>query len=201
MLVVGLTGQLATGKSTVASMFARLGAKIISSDSIVHQALRRNGPCYTLLVRTFGDEIKARAGIDRKKLAALVFADTKKLKRLEGIIHPVVRTAIRQKLAEYKKRAPAAIIIIEVPLLFEVGFDRCTDTTIVVVASQSQQIERAQRRLKLTRTQVRQRIQAQMPLRDKIRRADIIIDNTTTQQQTQKQVSAIWQKLIQRRRK
>ncbi len=200
MLVIGLTGQLATGKSTVARMFARLGAKIISSDSIVHQALRRNGPCYTPLTRTFGDKIKARAGIDRKKLAALVFNDTKKLKRLEGIIHPVVRAAIRQKLVEYKKRAAQAIII-EVPLLFEAGFDRYTDTTIVVVATQGQQIERAQRRLGLTRAQARQRIQAQMPLRDKIRRADIIIDNTTTQQQTQRQVGAIWQRLIQRRKK
>lgn len=201
MLVVGLTGGLATGKSMVAAMFAALGARVISSDAIVRQALRRKGLCYAPLLRTFGTGIKGKDGIDRKKLATLVFADAKKLKRLEAIIHPVVRTVIRQKLAAYKKRTSRAVVVIEVPLLFEAGFDRDMDTTIVVVAPRKQQIQRARARLKLTRTQALRRIKAQLPLRDKIRRADMIIDNASTQQQTKKQVNAIWQKLTQRRKK
>ena len=198
MLVVGLTGGLATGKSTVTAMFARLGAKVIDADRIVHRELRRGGCCYAPVIRAFGTQIAGESGIDRKKLAAVVFNDKRKLKRLERIVHPTVRSGVNEELKKYRG---GEIAVIEVPLLFEAGFNRYVDTTIVVTASRRSQIERSRRSLKITRTEALRRIKAQMPLRDKIRRADIIIDNSKTKTQTHKQVKAIWQKLTQRAKK
>ena len=198
MLVVGLTGGLATGKSTVAEMFARLGAKVMDADKIVHKQMLRGGRCYAPIIRTFGREAGGKNGIDRKKLAAIVFRDRRELKRLEGIVHPEVRRGIQEELKKYRG---IEIAIIEVPLLFEAGFDRYVDTTIMVTASRRSQIARSRRSLNVTRTEALRRIHAQMPLREKIRRADIIIDNNATKQQTHKQVKAIWQKLTQRAKK
>ena len=198
MLVIGLTGGLATGKSTVTAAFARLGAKVVDTDKIVHKEMRRGGRCYAPIVRTFGKQVAGPKGIDRKKLAAIVFSDSHKLKRLEKIVHPKVGLGIKEEL---KKHGNSGIAVIEVPLLFEAGFDRYVDTTVVVTAKRDAQIARAQKSLKLTRTEALRRISAQMPLRDKIRRADIIIDNSTTKTQTHKQVKAIWQKLTQRAKK
>lgn len=198
MLVVGLTGGFATGKSTVAAMFARLGAKVIDTDKIVHKEMRRGGRCCAPIIRAFGRQVAGKDGIDRKKLGEIVFADRQKLKRLERIVHPKVRSGINEELKKYRGRE---IAVIEVPLLFEAGFDRCVDTTIVVTASRRGQVERSRRSLKVTRTEAMRRISAQMPLRDKIRRADIIIDNSKTKTQTHKQVKAIWQKLTQRAKK
>ena len=198
MLVVGLTGGLASGKSTVAKMFARLGAKVIDTDRIVHKEMRRTGRCYAPIIRAFGKQVVAKSNIDRRKLAAVVFSDKRKLKRLERIVHPKVRLGINEELKKYRGNV---IAIIEVPLLFEAGFDRYVDTTIVVMARRNTQIDRSARSLKLTRTEALRRINTQMPLRDKIRRADIIIDNSKTKTQTHKQVKAIWQKLTQRVKK
>lgn len=198
MLVVGLTGGFATGKSTVAAMFARLGAKVIDTDKIVHKEMRRGGRCHAPIIRAFGRQVAGKDGIDRKKLGEIVFADRRKLKRLERIVHPKVRSGINEELKKYRGRE---IAVIEVPLLFEAGFDRYVDTTIVVTASRRSQVERSRRSLKVTRTEAMRRISAQMPLRDKIRRADIIIDNSKTKTQTHKQVKAIWQKLTQRVKK
>ena len=198
MLVVGLTGGLATGKSTAAAMFARLGARVIDTDGIVHKEMRRGGRCYAPIIRAFGARVAGDNGIDREKLAGIVFNDRRKLKRLEGIVHPKVRLGISEEL---KKCRGKGIAVIEVPLLFEAGFDRCVDTTIVVTSRRDAQINRSHKSLKLTRTEALRRIKAQMPLRDKIRRADIIIDNSKTKTQTHKQVKAIWQKLTQRAKK
>ena len=179
-------------------MFARLGARVIDADGIVHKEMRRGGRCYAPVIRTFGKQVAGGSGIDRKKLAAVVFSDRRKLKLLERIVHPKVRLGIQEELKKYRG---GEIAVIEVPLLFEAGFNRYVDTTIVVTASRRSQIERSRRSLKITRTEALRRIKAQMPLRDKIRRADIIIDNSTTKQQTHKQVKAIWQKLTQRAKK
>ena len=179
-------------------MFARLGTKVIDTDKIVHREMRRGGRCYAPIVRGFGKQVVGKNGIDRKKLATIVFNDRRELKRLERIVHPKVGLGIKEEL---KKYGNSGIAVIEVPLLFEAGFDRYVDTTIVVTARRSAQISRAAKSLKLTRTEALRRINAQMPLRDKIRRADIIIDNSKTKTQTHKQVKAIWQKLTQRAKK
>lgn len=201
MLVVGITGGLSTGKSTVAAMLARLGAKVINADRIVHEQMRRTGGCYAPVIKAFGPAIAGKDGIDRKKMAELVFNDKRTLKRLEAIVHPKVLVKIIERVKGYKKETSRGIVVIDVPLLFESGFDRYVDTTMVVSARRSDQLDRARKALNITRTEALRRIHAQMPLRDKIRLADIIIDNSTTRTQTQKQVKAIWQKLTQRAKK
>ena len=155
MLVVGLTGGLATGKSTAAAMFARLGARVIDTDGIVHKEMRRGGRCYAPVIRAFGARVAGDSGIDREKLAGIVFNARRKLKRLEGIVHPKVRLGINAELKKYK-----GIAVIEVPLLFEAGFDRYVDTTIVVTSRRDAQINRSHKSLKLKSTEALRRITA-----------------------------------------
>lgn len=199
MLIVGITGSLGTGKSTVASMFARLGAKVIDADRITHGLLRKNGACYHSVLRAFGGCVAGPRGIDRAKLAGLVFNNPARLKKLDGIIHPRVYIQMKKEVAAFQKNAK--VVIVDVPLLFESGFDAYVDVAIVVTARRKDQIARAMGRLGITRADVLCRIRAQMPLKDKIRRADIIIDNSETKTQTRKQVERIWQRLLQKKEK
>lgn len=200
MLAIGLTGGLASGKSTVASMFARLGAKVMDADRIAYEMTKPGGRCFKPIVKKFGKGILSKKRIDRRKLAAIVFADKNKLKQLERIVHPVVQNEIREKIQQEKRRGEHKLMVIEVPLLFESGINRDVDLTIVVKSKTSQQIQRAVNHIKITRQEARRRIQNQMPLTDKIRLADIIIDNSHSKQTTQKQVQRIWQKLLIRKK-
>ena len=191
MRVFGLTGSLGSGKSTAASMFARCGARIVDSDRIAHGLIAASGNCYRPVVRAFGREILTNGRIDRKKLGRSVFNDRKALLRLERIVHPAVRKEIIKEVKKNKRK----IIIVDVPLLFESGFDRMMDCTIVVKAGRKKQIERARRKLKVTRAEVLKRINRQWPQSEKIRRADFIINNNGTIQQLNQQVRKIWQKI------
>lgn len=195
MRVIGLTGSLATGKTTVANMFAQLGAKVIDADKIAHALLKEGSPCYGKVVRTFGKVILRGKNIDRPKLADLVFADKRRLTQLESIIHPYVRRETKRRITKYAKHNRSAVIVLNVPLLFETRMDQMTDATVVVKAGQNTQIERAVKNLKLTKAEALRRIRAQMPLKDKIRKADFIIHNNGSLTDTKKQVKQIWEKL------
>lgn len=196
-IVVGLTGSLSTGKSTVASMLEEKGAKRLDADAIVHRIMRPRGACFEAVVDAFGEDILNRGAIDRRKLGTLVFKDFKKLDKLVGIIHPVVKKELREKVQGYKKRFKRAVIVIDVPLLFESGLYRDVDVTLVVKTTRTVQLARATGNFGLTTAEARRRIQAQWPLTKKIRMADIIIDNSGTREQTKKEVERIWQKLRQ----
>lgn len=199
MLIVGITGSLGTGKSTVASMFARLGAEVIDTDRIVHEQLKKGGACYRPVVRAFGRSLVGPQGVDRAKLAGVVFQDPDLLKKLVGIVHPRVYIQMKKEVAALKERAK--VVVVEVPLLFESGFDAYVDVAVVVTARRKDQLARATGRLKITRAEALRRIRAQMPLQDKIRWADIIIDNSKTKTQTREQVKRIWQRWLQKRKK
>lgn len=201
MLVVGVTGSLGTGKSTVAGMLARRGAKVISADAIAHALLRPKGGCSREVLKVFGPGILADRQIDRRKLADIVFKDRKALKVLTGIIHPQVRWEIQKEIVHLKKTAPRSIVVVDVPLLFEAGLNRQMDVTITVKAGRENQLKRSTKGLGISKAEALRRIRAQMPLRKKIRLADIIIDNNATITETQKQVKAIWQKLLQKKRR
>ena len=192
MLIIGLTGSLATGKSTVASLFRDRGAKVIDADRIAHQLMKRNGNCYKAIVQKFGKGILTKGSIDRKKLAAVVFADSRKRKTLERIIHPAVTKEIRKSIELFKKRSSKGIVVLDVPLLFESGLDQYVDVIIVVKARRIDQITRAVNHLKITKKEAQRRIAAQMPLNEKIRRADIIIDNNQSKRKTKNEVDEIW---------
>ncbi len=196
MLVVGLTGSFGTGKSTVASMFAKFGAAVIDADEIVHRMMRKGGNCYAPIIKAFGTNMATPDGIDRRKLAAIVFQNKKKLSRLAGIVHPKAGLEIARQINHFRQKDSHQIIVLEVPLLFESGFDRYADVTIVVKTAQHRQVTRALAKMNITRAQALCRIRAQMPLKDKIRLADFIIDNNHSKTNTLRQVQKLWQELL-----
>ncbi|MFA5059858.1 MAG: dephospho-CoA kinase [Candidatus Omnitrophota bacterium] len=195
MLIVGITGSLATGKTTVAKMFKRYGAKILDADQMAHQALDSNRQCFLSIVRYFGKEILDGKRIDRKKLADIVFEDPKKLKKLVSIIHPVVVKEIRAQVTQLKKSKKSGVLVLDVPLLIEAGLHKWVDFLIVVKAGQKKQVERAVKGKNIASQQAVQRIKSQMPLSEKIKLADIVIDNNKSLTETRRQVSAIWARL------
>ncbi len=195
--IIGITGQLATGKTTVATMFSEeAGAQVINADLLAHRALRNQGACFKKVVKAFGADILHEGQIDRKKLAAIVFASPAKLKKLESILHPFVIRETRRHISLIKKAGPK-VIVLDVPLLFESGMDKLADLTIAVKAGKQIQLARCLRQ-GLSRSEAEKRMRFQWPMAENIRRADMIIDNGGTAAQTRKQIKKIWE-VLQRR--
>ena len=191
MMLVGLTGGVATGQSTVAKMFGQCGAVVIDADELAREVVKPCKPAWRKIVKTFGRGIlHPDCTINRHALGAIVFHDKKNLRRLERIIHPrVAREQIRlTKQAAKKEKAPKAVVIYDVPLLFEAGIDKRVDKVIVVTADRDTQIARLRKRNRLTRAEAIRRIHSQMPLSKKIRLADIVIDGTLPRTVGRKQV-------------
>jgi len=195
MCVIGITGSLGSGKTTVATMFADLGAKVLNADKLAHQCMRPGAVCFQPVVKMFGEGVLKAGRIDRKKVAARVFRDPKQLRKLERIIHPEVRSLLLAKIKQYKRSKRKTVVVIDVPLLFESKLNREVDIAIVVKADRVTQIMRATKLLGITRVEAERRIRAQMSLRQKIRLADMIIDNRSTLIKTKRQVKEIWEKL------
>lgn len=195
MFIVGITGGLATGKSTVSGMFARLGAKVMDADKIVHDLIKPGGKSVSQIKKTFGPQVVSEGGINRKALAEIVFKDKTKLKKLEAILHPRLRSIIKGELKKLKKNGFKGVVVLDVPLLFEAGMDRQVDMTIVVKTSRDSQIQRAVKKMNITRQQVLSRIKSQMPMKEKLQRADVVIDNSKTINETTKKVKQIWLKV------
>ena len=185
--VIGLTGNIATGKSTVAKMLEELGATAIDADALVHELQRQGTPVYDDIVAAFGPGILDQAGeIDRKALGAIVFADPAQLRRLESIVHPAV-------LIESMRRLMAAatpVAVYEAIKLIEAGRAKMCDALWVVTARPDVQLQRLMRDRHLSEAEARQRIAAQPPQSEKIRRATVIIDNSGSLEETWRQVTA-----------
>ena len=195
MLIIGVTGGFGTGKSTVAKFFGTLGAKVINADDINHTLIRRGGACFKKIIRRFGKEVVTKGDLNRRKLAEVVFNDSRKLNELCRIVYPAIIREIKRRIADYRLSHKNSIIIIDAPLLIEAGLDKICDYLVVVKAGQKQQIGRLKTRMNIERQQILKRIKAQMPLREKLKRADIIIDNSGPITKTKKEVNVIWQKL------
>src|SRR6202167_4874320 len=155
MLVIGLTGSLGTGKSTVAAMFARRGAKIIDADAITRDLLAPGKKCVKKVAKIFPGVILKPSTINRSELAKIVFNHPRELKKLTDILYPEALKVVKSQISLYKHES---LIVLDVPLLFESGWDKITDTNIVVQARRVQQIERAQKRLGITRSDVMRRL-------------------------------------------
>ncbi len=201
MFIIGLTGSLKTGKSTVAKLFKDRGVEVIDADQLAHVVINSKGKGFKKVVKVFGSEILSKGEIDRKKLARLVFNDPQALKKLEKIIHPLVIQEMRQKIRRLRKLKLKQKVLLDVPLLFETGLDRLVDFTIVVKSSRALQIKRAVQDLNISSQQAMMRIQAQMPLKEKIQWADCVIDNNGSIPNLRKKVDLIWQKVQQMKRK
>jgi dephospho-CoA kinase len=196
MLRVGLTGGLASGKSYVGHCLADMGAYLVQADEIGHQVLFPDGEAYAPVVQEFGAEILDEArNIDRRKLAAVVFHDPDRLKKLTAIVHPAVVRREDQIIAEIAKSAPDAIVVVEAAIMVETGSYRKYDRLIVVICSPEQQMERAMHRESYTREEVLARLERQLPLEEKKRLADYVIDTSGTKENTLEQTRAVYRSL------
>jgi dephospho-CoA kinase len=195
MLVVGLTGGICSGKSTVAAMFARLGAAVIDADRVAHELQEPGQPLYEAIVSAFGREVVGEDGrIDRRKLGAMVFADPKARARLEAIIHPAIVEECERRIQE-AGTSGAAVCLLDAALLIESGRQARFDMVILVEASEAVQIDRLMARMGLTRDEALQRIRLQMPREEKRRHASLVIENGGPLEETERQVKAAWERL------
>lgn len=196
MIVIGLTGGLASGKTSIARMFAGLGAKILDADLIAHRALYKNTISYQQVVKKFSKRIlNADGSINRRKLAFLAFSSDKNQRQLCSIIHPWVFEYIRKKIKKFKKDKTAKVIIIEAVLLIESGFYKDMDQIMLVKSTAGQQIERAVLNRKMTKLQVKRRMNFQLSFAQKRKYADYIINNGGTLKDTGKSVKKIWESI------
>lgn len=192
MRTIGLTGGIASGKSTVSRMLAELGAPVIDADQLARAVVEPGAEVYHEIIAAFGQQILLPDGrIDRKALGARVFADPAARKRLESIVHPAVQA---RRAARMRELAIAGhpVAVLDVPLLFEVGMDRQVDEIWVVWVDPETQLRRLMERDSLDEPAARQRMAAQWPLSEKRSRAHVIIDNTGSLEATRAQVAAAW---------
>jgi dephospho-CoA kinase len=196
MLRVGLTGGLASGKSFVGQALADLGCYLIEADQLGHQVLLPDGEAYAGVVREFGPDILDREGfIDRKKLGALVFDHPERLEKLNRLVHPPVGERQARMIAEIAQRDREAIVVVAAAILVETGSYRRFDRLIVVTCTLEQQIERAMKRGPYSREEVLARLSRQLPLEEKVRLADYVIDTSGTKENTLEQVRAVYNSL------
>jgi len=197
MLKVGLTGGIASGKSTVSEAFARLGAKVLDADEVAREVVLPGKPAWTKLRHTFGSEFFLPDGeVNRSKLRRLVFADPEQRSRLNEIVHPEVMREIDFRFEQLTSSAEHAVVLVDVPLLIEVGVAHRFDKLVVVYANESVQVMRLMQRDGLSREEARQALSVQIDLREKAKKADFVIDNSGTPEETQAQVEKVWQELL-----
>lgn len=194
MLLVGLTGGIGSGKSTVARMLERRGAVVFDADVLARQAVEPGTPAYGAIVERFGAHVLAPGGdLDREALASIVFADPAARRDLEAIVHPEVRRLFAEACEHY--RDTDAVVVLSAPLLVETGMHTAFDVLIVVSATERTQIERLMRDRGMSEEKVRARIAAQAPLEDKAAVADVLIDNEGTLEELEAQVERVWEDL------
>ncbi|HLH42360.1 MAG TPA: dephospho-CoA kinase [Bryobacteraceae bacterium] len=196
MLRVGLTGGLASGKSFVGRALADLGCLLIEADELGRLVQEPEGEAYEGIVKEFGREILTPQGsIDRRRLAQIVFHDPERLRRLSALVHPPVKVRERQMQEEFARRRPGGIAVTEAAILVETGTYREYDKLILAVCHPEQQIERAMARDGLTREEVLERLRRQMPLEQKRKYADYVIDTSGSKQDTLAQTRAVYNSL------
>mgnify|MGYP001770220808 CR=1 FL=1 len=188
MLTIGLTGGIASGKSTVAAMFRDLHIPVIDADEIAHRVTAIDGEAYQLIVETFGSDIlDSNGAIDRRKLGAIVFHDEQKRKQLNAIVHPLVRKHMLQQKEQYARRGEKAVVL-DIPLLFESNLEHLVDRILVVYVDEQIQLRRLCERNGFSFEEAWARIKSQMPLEQKRKKADAVIDNNGTIEQTKRQL-------------
>jgi dephospho-CoA kinase len=191
-VLIGLTGNIATGKSEVGRMLTELGARVIDADAVAHQVIRRGGPAYAAVVETFGPGIlRSNGEIDRARLGAVVFADAEALRRLEAIVHPEVIVRVDTLIRETSE----PVVVVEAIKLIEAGMHRTCHALWVVTCPREQQITRLMRTRGLSEAEAILRVDAQPPQAAKIALADVVIDNSHTLDETRRQVEVEWERL------
>lgn len=206
LYLIGLTGGIACGKSTVLAALQERGASTLDADRVVHELQQPGTPVYDAIVAEFGAEILSAPGgpIDRPRLGAIVFNDAAALKRLERIVHPAVRTSIRNWLAELADSArseggPRPVAVIDAIRLIEGGYTEFCDSVWIVTCTPEQQVARLRENRGMSEADARRRIAAQPPQESRLSYADVVIDNSGTPEATYKQIDAAWQQVEEQR--
>ncbi len=190
---IGLTGNIATGKSSVGRMLAELGAEVIDADLVAHTVLAPDGAAYAAVVAMFGADILAPDGsIDRRKLGEIVFADAQALASLERLTHPAIIAMIEQRMAA----STAPVVVVEAIKLLESGVADNYDAIWVTTCPETAQVARLMQSRRLTREEALRRIHAQPPQAEKLARADVVIDTSGSLDATRAQVSAAWKAIF-----
>lgn len=196
MLNVGLTGGIASGKSTVARMLVEKGAVLIDFDELTREVEEPDKPAWREIVRHFGEAVLLPGRrIDRGKLGAIVFADPVKRRILNDIVHPAVFAEWRGRLAEIERRQPDAVVLSDIPLLIEAGLEKMVDLVLLIYIPPDEQIRRLMARNGFSREEAERRVSAQMPIVQKIPRADRVIRNEGSIEETTREVERIWEEL------
>jgi dephospho-CoA kinase len=196
LLRVGLTGGLASGKSFVGHALADLGCLLIQADELGHLVMAPGGEAYDGIVREFGTEIlNADGTINRRFLASQVFGNPERLARLNALVHPPVRAREEALAAAFAERHPGGIAVTEAAILIETGRHKSYARLIVAVCGETRQIERAMARDHLTREEVLNRMHRQMPLEEKVKYADYVVDTSGTKEHTLEQTRDVYQSL------
>lgn len=193
MKKIGLTGGIASGKSTVSRWLIQHGYPVIDADKISREIVAVGEPVLRKIAEEFGDDMILPTGeLDRKKLAILVFQDDKKRVKLNALLHPLIRTRMLKELDQLEKeRARAAFL--DIPLLYESGLESWVDKIIVVYVSEINQLKRLMTRNRLAESQARARIDSQIPLSEKVKLADAVVDNNGSIEKTEAQLQRLLQ--------
>jgi dephospho-CoA kinase len=195
-LLVGLTGGIATGKSTVAETLRALGAVVIDADQLARDVVAPGEPALAEIVREFGDVRKADGTLDRKKLGAIVFNDPARRKQLEAITHPAIRDRFLARLAALEARGFEGLVFFDAPVMIESGNYRNMDRLVVVFTDESTQRGRLMARDGMAATEASARMATQMPVIDKAKLADYVIDNTGDRASTAARTREVFQALL-----
>ncbi|SCY73298.1 dephospho-CoA kinase [Paenibacillus polysaccharolyticus] len=186
---IGLTGGIATGKSSVSAYLASKGALLIDADVIAREVMLPGHPVLAAAVQRFGQAILNEDGtLDRKKLGSIVFQHPEERKALEAITHPAIRKEMRERAAAYELKHPDKLVVSDIPLLYESGLEEGFTEVMVVYVPRAVQLERLMNRDQMTQADAEARIAAQMDIERKKERADIVIDNSGSWAQTEKQL-------------
>ncbi len=196
MVIAGLTGGIASGKSTVSAFLEDAGAVIVDADKIARKVVQKGQPAWQEIVRAFGQSILLPDGeINRIRLGDIIFNDPAQKQALNRIVHPEVISETATRLAEIENNQPCAVVILDVPLLIESGMDAGLSDIIVVYVPESVQIERLMERDALSQAQAFARIRSQMPIEEKKKRATIVIDNSGSLENTRRISLTVYQHL------
>ncbi len=192
---VGLTGNIGSGKSTVAQLLVEKGAALIDSDVLAREATR-DPEVLQKIADALGEDLIKEGELDRPKTAERVFGDEAARETLNGIIHPWVRRESERRAEALEQRSsPPAIIVVDIPLLYENALERGLDTVIVVNAPLEVRVKRVQERSGLSEKEVRARDEAQMPLEEKVERADYVVDNSGDRERLEERLNVLWSQL------
>jgi dephospho-CoA kinase len=195
MKVIGLTGGIGSGKSTVAQFLAELGAVIVDLDKVGHEALRKGSQAWEQVVSEFGKDILKAAGeIDRSKLGKIVFGNHKSLTRLNLIVHPAIDNIVKTKIEKYRRQG-VRVVVLEAAAMLEAGKTEQVDELWVTVAPEATALKRVIERGGLSKKETRARIKAQLSNEKRVRQADVVIDTDGTLDELKDRVATEWQKL------